>query len=710
MKHILLSSLLVLTAALSGASVSIPAAFADALPAPVPAATAPKFTLDDFAFNLEQTTADPHHIWVTSGYSTVNPTFHTVTGVNEFYAPPFAAKKFWLKVDIQADDRKFVDTSYIYSRGLRYSGGTWLPHKIIRHGTYHWRKGGKLISLGVTSELVPLFGSAGFVEKISFTNRAPEAVQLKVTPSISPGTPILVPLNHWGYGQPGSRTPGTVKSPAPDRWESETASLAFYRSNTETALEPGKTFEVTFTVLVGKKGEVLPATVDAAALMKNTEIAWQKRLDKCAKSVPVLTSNIPGLDNYYKRAILSGLVCIWENPDFALNPFLATCGVDGGAVCGYLWDNAGYQPNLVSMMLGDGALEMARKMVSIDLEKSYAVAPSGTGVGVKYSYSTVAFTRLVCAIFKFNSPQKDLFDYAKKLVLNDEKRQLPNGLIDYGFQHNLLEMQGSGYEHIVVSPNAERAWCLDQLAELGKKTGATQEEIATWKQESKKVITAVRKELWDEKKQWFAAIHPDGFKDYVYTIQVFDALGAGACTPAMEQAVLAQLTEKGYLGTHGMSAVSKIDTLHYEAIDNDWGGGGSYVGDGPQTALILYERGHAKLAWDILRRHFWMGNTYIYYPQEHFCDRPLAPPHTRPNEISGMCGAEAILFGLIGFQPQYDGTLLIHPQVTESGTINIKGFVYRENAFDVEVSAKSLKVLRNGKVIYEGVPKRVKIL
>jgi hypothetical protein len=558
---------------------------------------------------------------------------------------------------------------------------------------------------------VPLFGRAGFGEKITVTNRAPEAVHLKITPSITPGTPAAVPLQRWGYNQPraGNNT-APVKSPAPDRWENNSAKLGFYRTATETTLEPGGSFETTFTVLLDQKSETLPDSINAAALLKNTEIAWQKRLETYAKNIPALKSDLPGLDAYYKRSILSGLVCIWENPKFALNPFLATCGMDGGAVCGYLWDNAGYQPNLVSMMLGDSALEMARKMVSIDLEKYYAVAPSGTGVGVKYSYSTVAFSRLVSAIFKFNPPQKDLFDYAKQLILNDEKRQLSNGLIDYGRQSNLLEMQGSGYEHIVVSPNAERAWCLSQLAEMGKYVGATPEEIFSWKQQSEKVITAVRKELWDEKKQWFASIYPDGFKDYVYTIQVFDALGAGACTPAMEQVVLSQLTERGYLGTHGMSAVSKSDEFHYEAIDNDWGGGGSYIGDGPQTALILYERGHAKQAWDILRRHFWMGSSYIYYPQEYFCDRPFAPPHTRANEISGMCGAEAILFGLVGFQPQYDGSLFIHPRVTESGTISITGFVYRGSVFDIEVSAKALKVLCNGKVIYDGIPERVKIL
>ncbi|MDR3110482.1 MAG: hypothetical protein LBU65_12490, partial [Planctomycetaceae bacterium] len=65
---------------------------------------------------------------------------------------------------------------------------------------------------------------------------------------------------------------------------------------------------------------------------------------------------------------------------------------------------------------------------------------------------------------------------------------------------------------------------------------------------------------------------------------------------------------------------------------------------------------------------------------------------------------------LIGFQPQYDGTLFINPQITVDGTINVNGFVYRNNTFDVKVSRTALLVRKNGKTIYDGESKRVQIL
>jgi hypothetical protein len=685
-----------------------------------------KFKLDDFAMNMEQSVNLPHHIWVSSGYTTVSPIYHTLMGVGEFFSPPFAARRFNLKVEVAADGTTLIDDGGVYSRNFRYAGGTWLPHKIVRYGTCHRFLNGKLVSLGVESELIPLFGQVGFLEKITYTNRATTPVELKVSPTLTPGNPVVMPLSSWGYGIPDAKTAQAEVS-GDGRWNNEVANVGIYTENESATLAPGQKLETVITVLMVKKDVSLPEKMDAGEQIKRSTEAWKKRLDTYTKNIPSLTSNIDGLDDYYKRSVLSGLVCIWENPDYIVNPFVSTLGMDGGGICAYLWDTGGYMPNMMSLMLDTKVIDIAKRLVAIDLERFYAFTPDGSGVGVRYSYSTVAFTRLVNAIFKFIGADKELFEYAKKMILTDEQRKLPNELIDYGLNGNLLEIQGAGWEHIVASPNAERSWCLNSLTEMGKSFGATPVEINEWKQQSARIVEAIRKELWNDEKQWFASLYPDGFgyfdystkqyatmkegfRDYVKSIQVFDVMGSGVCTPEMEKALVAELTDSGFLGNCGMSAISKSDSVHFEVIDTDWAGGGAYVGDIPQTALIMYERGYPKNGWDILKRHFWMGKNCLYYPQEHFCDRPMAPPHTRANEVTGLCGAEAILFGLIGFQPQYDGTLFINPQITVEGNIYIKSFVYHKNTFDVEVSASKLAVSRNGKTIYKGKPKRIQIL
>ncbi|OPZ64610.1 MAG: hypothetical protein BWY83_03155 [bacterium ADurb.Bin478] len=178
----------------------------------------------------------------------------------------------------------------------------------------------------------------------------------------------------------------------------------------------------------------------------------------------------------------------------------------------------------------------------------------------------------------------------------------------------------------------------------------------------------------------------------------------------MIDAMLSHLRPGAFLGDYGITSVSAADNVHYEVVDTDWSGGGAYTGDGPQLALHLYGVQRSELAWDILKRHFWMGKHLLYYPQEHYCDRPESPAHKRANVVAGLGGAETVLFGLIGFQPLVNGQLWIHPQPTNEGSLTIQGFGYRGNRIDVELSTGRLAVTKNGLLLYQGPPKRLRII
>lgn len=670
-----------------------------------------KYNLEDFAIQLGQITSEPSHVWVSSGYSTVNPKYPTVTGVNDFFSPPFAARKFGLRADLLVADSISIPDAGSYGKGdvgLLYGGGVWYPHKIVRYGTYHHLKGEYLVSLALTSELIPLVGEAGFIEKIIIRNRSAENINVKVVPKVTPGTPDFVPLNKWEFSPPES-SKEVARNISSNVWSNGTVKIKLYTENELLTLAPGETKVVSMIVIAKKEGEIFSATVDIEQLEKKATIAWEKRIARYTQNIPVLHSKIEGLEDYYKRALVSGLVCIWENPSYVLNPFFTTSGIDGGGMCTYLWDNAGYAPNTSVMMFGNHMVDIARQMVNIDLEKCYAYSLDGTGIGVKYSFSPVAFTSLVSAIFKFISPDAELFEYNKKFILNEEKRKGDDWLIDYGFQHNLLEMRGTGWEHVTVSPNADRSWCLKQLAQMGVLVNENQRDREDWNKQADAIIASIRKNLWDSDKQWFACLYPNGYRDYVHSIQVFDALRFGVCTPDMEKVVVSELTDGAYLGKYGVSSISKSDSVHYEVVDIDWSGGGAYTGDGPQVALTMYEKGYPEIGWKVLKRLFWMGNSLLYYPQEHYIDRPMSPAHKRANNAVGLCGIETVLFGVLGIQPSYDGSLYVNPQLCE-GDIHIDDFVFRNNHFDMEVSTTYLKIRRNGKVIYEGTPKQVQIL
>jgi hypothetical protein len=668
-----------------------------------------RYQLEDFSMALEKITSDPAHTWVNSGTTTVNPENQTVMGVNSFYAPPLAATNFGFSVEIDADGLTVPDQRNYGKEdvGLLYSRGRWYPHKIVREGTYHHFKDGKLTSLGVISELVPLFGMNGFVEKITIRNRSSRTLNLQLNAIVNPGNPISIPLEKWGFAPPFSDQRAAIKM-SENTWSNHAVTLQLNEENRTFTLQSNESGTAFFTVIMTREGEAQLAIPAGESLIVSSREAWKERLATLTKNIPVVHSDIKGLDDYYKRSVLTGLVCVWENPAYALNPFPSECGIDGGATCLYPWGMS-YVPNMTSLMFDQYAITIARKPAAIDLQQFYALTLNGEGAGVKYAYNTYAFVVICDAIFHYFGPQRDLFLEAKRIVLEDEEQRQENLLIDYGLQHHLLEMRGAGWEHVVVSPNAERVWSLRRLAAMGKQLGYDWDEIKRWEEEAAAIALAIQKHLWDDEVKWFKSIYPGGYHDYVWSVQVFDVLRTGVCTTAMKEAVIDQLKEGLFLAGYGVESISKADRIHHEVVDTDWSGGGAYTGDGPQVALTMYEQDEPAKAWDILQRHFWMGEQLLYYPQEHLVDKPITPRHKRSTIYAGLIGAEAILFGLAGFQPDGNGRLFVNPQLSVEGTISIIGFGFRGTSIDVHFSKENMKIVSDGKVIYDGKPQKIKV-
>ncbi|MER5915391.1 hypothetical protein ABT124_34360 [Streptomyces sp. NPDC001982] len=648
----------------------------------------------DFDFDLRRGLADT--LWTSSGWSTTALAQGTVCGVGACYAPPYAAPQARLAVVLEADHIRITDTGApgMHGTGLLPAGGTWRLDGIERHGTYHRRHEGRLVSLQVRSELTPLHGRPGYALRVAVRNRADRELTLRLLPELTAGPVGEVPLGAWGWMPPEPET--AAQSP-----------VALVHGPLEVALGPVDEAVFELAVLLDGAG---PGG-SPGELTAQSRTLTSRRAARALARVPRLTTDVPGLDAYYRRSLASGLVCLWDNPAFATVPFPATSGIDGGALCAYAWDTGGYAPHTLALLLGRGVADVLEAMVKADLTDHYAIAPDGSGTGVAYAYSGWSLMTLAHAAACHDGIAPDLV-----ARLHEAEAQLADRfpaageLRDYGAQHNLLEMRSTGWEHVVASPNAERAWSLDLLAELAEASGAPV-PAAPLRARAHRILKAVAEELWDAEAGWFRSRYPDGHTELAYSVQAFDALRAGACTPAMADALLTHLRDGAFLGPYGVSSVSAEDRLHYELGDIDWSGGGSYTGEAPQLALTLWERGEPRLAWDVLRRVLWMGEHFPYYPQDHYCDRPAAPPRgRRANVIAGLTGAEAVLLGLTGLRPQVEGALDVSPPAWLPGELELRGLRYRGHEIDLRLSTDACEASVDGRVIHTGAPAPLRIL
>lgn len=665
------------------------------------------YRAEDFRIDMRKSTVPEKHLWVNSGYTTCAPQKGNVAGVSGCFAPPVAAEDTAFSISMEADGHRIED-ALNYGKGdvgLLYAGAFWQPDKILRKGTYHHMVGEKLVSLGVESQLVPLYGKAGYLMVVRVENRAKEQVTLKVDPLLTPGHPRMVDLDLWDF-MPPQGAEKEVPKVAENLWENDDIRVSLFTEGFEDkVLEEKGVYECRAAVVFTKAGEAAPEGKRLSDWQEETERVWRERLELAGSRIPEIDSNIPGLCAYYRVSLISGLVCLWENDAYVMKPFPATSGMDGGSICCYPWDVAGYSARTLIMLLGDKTHEFLLRMLESGIDSHICMSLTGKGQGwCGYSYSMWSLINLYWNIVTMTGRGLELFDRVVKLFEQEEKR-LPEwrNLKDYGRQHNLLEMRGCGYEYYVPSPNAERAWCYDRLADIAALLGRG--DMPGWRKKAEAIRTSVKENLWDEEKGWFKCIHPDHV-EYVYSVQAYDAMRMGACDEHMIDALIAHLVDGKFLGEYGVSSVSAEDGVHYEVNDPDWSGSGSYSGEGPELAEALWNNGRPKLAYEVLKRHFWQGKMLPYIPQEHSCDTPTTAPNKRANIIAGVVGLQAVLFGLAGIKPELDGKLVVEPKPLAEGWLQVKGYRHRGKTVDIWFDASRMKVTVDGGTVYDGIPGR----
>ena len=402
--------------------------------------------------------------------------------------------------------------------------------------------------------------------------------------------------------------------------------------------------------------------------------------------LPALSHPDPRLVRFYQHAALQLLYARWKvGKTFVLDPWYASLGLDSGGMDSYAWD-FGYAAIPLSLLDPAGMRAMLVALLNAPLTKYFDLEPvSGEGTGKFYSYNPYTYTSAVDnyiratgdrSILRERMKGKTVLEWLIALAQFGENDRDPdhNHLLDYGDDDNLLEIKttgsGPGYIHEVPSPNGERSYVYETVADLLEEEHDTRHAalIPRFRQSAAEVRRAINDILWMDDVGWYGTRQADGTVAAIYSIQIFDLLRIpGVVPPERARRLVAHLNEGEFLGPWGPRSLSIKDRL-WDWTDHDWSGPMTYIGDGPQLVADLYQAGFPREAWKVLERMLWWPEHLAVYPQgianDDYSTRfPQSKPFGgrisagRTNEISGCVGVEAIIRGLFGVRPERDGSI-----------------------------------------------------
>lgn len=652
--------------------------------------------LNDFLTDTQEIALIPEHIRAFSGRSTIGKYEGSVTGAQRFYCPPVTAQKmaFTMKMDVVSHGLTVLDnalTGHGIGAQMKLLAEKWHPSYLWRKGVVHEYLGGqKELNLWMETWVVPSAVDDAFYLKMKIVNTSGQPVALELSPDWKELCFADATGQEWGWNPPCSEISAERLSGGIYRGENLYLSLLWSTESgrsdsTCIALEDGECRVVILKALFSS-GEEIPAQGSLEAELAESIRRREEKWEEYWKKIPHLKTSHPGLDKAWLHSLLILFLIRWDSPHFIFEPFYAEAGLCGRSVCAYTWGEA-YISRMMMLVDKEAYRKNILAHLFMDLDAHYAVDPiTGKGLGPCYNYNLHSAITIVRDYVNITGDRAFLAEpvhglplYRMLVNLVEEvegKSDHYGELLDYGDHHNLLEMRGSGYEHIVPSPNGERVVIYRYLAEILEAFGHG-DESALYRQKAERVKKDLSAQLWDEDAGWFKCRYPDGHEEMVYSIQIFDLLGQDILSPGQEKAIIAHINDAEFLSAYGVNSVSKLDCFHFDLGDVDWSGAGAYAGDPCNLIEVLFRMGEAEKAWDVTGRILWWSDKYPYWPQAIWAGKQEYSHWETPICKCGVAFAQAILFGMLGMKTE-NGTVTFDPRIPEAvGSVtlsNVKAF------------------------------------
>ena len=448
---------------------------------------------------------------------------------------------------------------------------------------------------------------------------------------------------------------------------------------------------------------------DIAARMEKADQHLRKNLQWAAEKLPEFQCDNKTLQDFYYRSLYTMLSCRFERENFILNPFWSVGCFWTSCVS---WDNS-YTSDLLGILDPAGLKEAILVSFREGKLKSSWITYAGAKPGL-YIQEPFAIQMMVDAYLRQTGDYSILQSKAGNATLYECLKQWAdilhnkygeaNGLINVGYNTELIiEIRTDGYNHIVPIVNCLALKLYQRLIQWAKQMDDNN-AIKTYSVWASQLEKSINDHLWNEEKGWYDNLYPDGTKGTIWTYHLFDLLNSSAASSYQQQRLISHLKENEFLGRYGLYSIARTDSVHWDRIDADWGGGGQYAGMPGRISRNLFEMGFSAMGMDILKR----AAEYVHYfptlPQNPRTDNPSADITSMSNQIAWGSIFESIVFGMLGVKEYENGTIEFSPNYfSEVGNCKLTGLKFRENIYNLILNDKEYMVYQNGKLISQKV-------
>ncbi len=577
----------------------------------------------------------------------------------------------------------------------------WQPNRYFRSATFHKEYNNIWVSFSAKSQTNVSHTDDEVFLKLILSNRNSQPLEMTLIPN------QVAEQMLWHFKE------GSTKAEQIDAFTigSEVAHARVSSSikttsekGFEITIPPGKTETFYFAVKFYEPENGAPEIVqdDIKERMEAADHKTRDMVKWAYNQLPRFSSANKQLEMYYYRSMLSVLMSRYENPNYITDVFWAV----GTWPFTISWDNS-YASDVIAMLDPESLktailtnfeqVKMKRTYVSWNgafWDNLYIQEPFALQIMLEaYVRHTTDYT-----IFDMEAAGASVWEWMQRWVKELQTNYTNDlGLIDVGYNtEKIIEIRTDGYNHVVPITNTLTIDLLYTMAEWAELRGE-QKLQQKYLDDAEQLRKLVDKHLWNEELGWFNNLYPDGTKGTIWTYHLFDLLGADYLPDTQINGLVSHLQEGEFLGRYGVYSISRRDTVHWDLIDSDWGGGGQYAGMPGRISRYLYKKGFAGKGWDILKRNARYVDHFPYLPQNPRIDTPEQDRSSMPLQIAAGAGLEAIVFGTFGIKME-DDKLTIKPYNHEDiGEAILTNIRYKGRTFGVQLTPKTYSVYENGK-------------